>query len=509
MNLYSLPWVEIALLAPLLASLWARWLRDPESARRHSLIACGLTLAAACLAWFGHLSADDAAAPRDVLLNDPLFSLNDLSAPLLPLVALLYLLTALATLGAKVRRFSFSSMLVSEAILLATLSCRHSWLLVALLLAGTVPPLAELLMSRRPARVYAIYMALFAALLVGGQVLLTTAGGDPLQFNTGLLMLAAATLVRGGVFPVHSWMPDLFEHASFGTALLFVTPMVSTYATLRLVFPIAPDWVLHVLAALTLVTALYGAGMALVQRDARRLFAYFFLSHSSLVLFGVTMATPVGLTAALCGWIAVSLSMAGFGLTLRAIETRTGRLLLNDFHGLVSYTPRLAALFLITGLASIGFPGTIGFVGTELLVDGAAQTFPFAGIVIVLTAALNGLAVLYAYFRVFTGTRHEVSIDLRSRPPERFAVLVLSALILGGGLYPQPGVESRYRVAVQLTTQRGRSLTGEPPALVARAGGRDTVDRRSPGVAAVRPASRPGPTFHAPASTAVRPLLDR
>jgi NADH-quinone oxidoreductase subunit M len=178
------------------------------------------------------------------------------------------------------------------------------------------------------------------------------------------------------------------------------------------------------------------------------------LSHSSLVLVGLETATPIGLTGALCVWLAVALSLAGFGLTLRSIESRTGRLSLEGFHGLYEHTPGLAALFLVTGLASIGFPGTIGFIGVELLVEGAVQVNPLVGIAIVIVAALNGLAVLHVYFRVFTGCRHPASIDLQVRPQEQVAVLVLTALILGGGFYPQPGVASRYDVATQLIRHR-------------------------------------------------------
>jgi NADH-quinone oxidoreductase subunit M len=275
-------------------------------------------------------------------------------------------------------------------------------------------------------------------------------------------------------------MRDLFDHATFGTALLFVTPMIGTYAAMRLVFPIAPDWVLKGIASMSLATALYAAGMALVQRDARRLFCYLFLSHSSLVFVGLEMATAIGVTAALCTWISIGLSMAGFGLTLRAIEARTGRLSLDQFHGLAPHTPRLAALFLITGLASIGFPGTVGFVGADLLVESAVQLNPAVGIIVVVAAALNGLAVLHIYFRVFTGTRHSASIDLHSRVPERAAVLILSALILGGGLYPQPGVASRYAVARELVEQRAERLAAYQRRSGEGLAGREPTERWNP-----------------------------
>jgi NADH-quinone oxidoreductase subunit M len=161
------------------------------------------------------------------------------------------------------------------------------------------------------------------------------------------------------------------------------------------------------------------------------------------VLVGLELVTPIGLTGALCVWLSVGMSLSGFGLTLRAIEARTGELTLKKFHGLYDHTPVLAAFFLLTGLASIGFPGTIGFVGAELVLEGAVEVFPAIGFVVVLAAALNGIAVMHAYFRIFTGTRHTSSVSLCARKRERIAVLLLTLLIIGGGFFPQPGVRSR------------------------------------------------------------------
>src|SRR2546423_1816987 len=78
-------------------------------------------------------------------------------------------------------------------------------------------------------------------------------------------------------------------------------------------------------------------------------------------------------TGALAVWVSVALSLGGFGLTLRALEARFGRVSLAEFHGLYDHSPALAVCFLLTGLTSVGFPGTLGFVAAELLVDGAVQ----------------------------------------------------------------------------------------------------------------------------------------
>jgi NADH-quinone oxidoreductase subunit M len=303
-------------------------------------------------------------------------------------------------------------------------------------------------------------MGLSTLLLVVGWIWLSLSDRAGRVSELAVLLLAAGALVRSGVVPVHCWVTDLFEKGSFGTALLFVTPLTGAYALMRLVLPYAPNWLLSAVSLISLVTAVYAAGMALVQREARRFFCYLLLSHASLVLVGLVLATPIGIAGGLCVWLSVGMSLAGFGLTLRAVEARIGRVMLTEYHGLYEQMPILAGLYLLTGLSSIGFPGTVGFIGTEMLVDAAVGTSAWIGGAVVFAAALNGITVLHSYFRVFTGTRPTATISLAARPAERVAVIFLAALILGGGMIPQPGVHSRYRAAMELVSRR--SATGAP-----------------------------------------------
>src|SRR5579884_3445331 len=115
---------------------------------------------------------------------------------------------------------------------------------------------------------------------------------------------------------------------------------------------------------------------------------------------------------------------------------------------------RPAVCFLLTGLASVGFPGTLGFVSAELLVDGAVAANIYIGIAVVAAAALNGIAVVRAYFLFFTGARHASTVSLAIGVRERIAVLTLAALILGGGFFPQPGVMTRFRAAEEVLRER-------------------------------------------------------
>jgi NADH-quinone oxidoreductase subunit M len=213
-----------------------------------------------------------------------------------------------------------------------------------------------------------------------------------------------------------------------------------------------------------------------VQNDARRFFAYLFISHSSLVLAGLEIATPIGMTGALCIWLELGLSLGGLALTLRAVEARIGRISLDQYHGLFDHMPYLGSLFLLTGLASIGFPGGLTFVGMELLVEGTVEVYPVVGAMIVLAAAINGVALLRAYFRIFTGTRHIASVSIAARPAERFVAITLSALILVVGLWPNVAIRSRYHAANALLKIRQESgidavSLPTPPAL-------DSLDKR-------------------------------
>ncbi len=463
MNDLHLPWLELSVLVPLLGAGVVSRLRERDGACRLAAVFCGAALAlvvGGC--WDFLLLQTPQAHDRWDMLAEiagrDLVRVDHFNAPLLPLVALLYLLVAVATLRAKARRFSFTLMLLSESIALATFSCQDPWTLIALLVLGTLPPYLELRARQKPTRVYLLHMLLFALLLVLGWSIVELEDGRRLYSLAGFLPLVIALLIRNGIAPFHCWVTDLFEHGTFGSTLLYMSPMVGAYAVVRLLLPVGPDVPMRLLGLLSLATAVYAAGMALVQREARRFFCYLFLSHSALVLVGLETASLLGLTGALCLWLSVGLSLTGFGLTLRALEARRGPLSLVGFHGGYEQTPTLAICFLLTGLASIGFPGTFGFMGTELVVDDVVHTYPYVGAVVVIAAALNGIAVLKAYFLLFAGARHLALVELGARKRERWAVLTLATLILGGGLYPQPVVASRRQAAAEILHARQASL---------------------------------------------------
>jgi NADH-quinone oxidoreductase subunit M len=132
--------------------------------------------------------------------------------------------------------------------------------------------------------------------------------------------------------------------------------------------------------------------------------------------------------------------------TVLALEARRGRLDLSKHHGGYEQMPLLAASFLVLGLACTGFPGTLGFVGQELLIAGALIRFPTMGLLVVVASALTGIAVLRMYFSLFCGSGGRgIRLVLRRRE-----AIVLGALAVGllvAGLLPRSVVDSRVRAA--------------------------------------------------------------
>ncbi len=459
MRIPNLPWLELSIILALFGSVWVSQLKQAVQAARWGIIFTGLTFVTSCLAWLTFSLASPADAhevwsPSLALFGQKLFAVDQLSAALVPAIALLHFLTALATARTKMRNFSFSWSLVSEAIRLAMFTCQPGWILVGLLAISCVPPYIELVNRRKPTRLYVIHMGLFVGLLIIGWAGVQFSTGSALGLGISSVPLMLAILIRCGTVPMHCWVTDWFEHASFGNAILYATPLAGVLAAVRLVLPIAPGWILSGIAASSLVTAIYAAAMGTIQHETRRLFAYLFLSNTSLVLVGLEIHTELSFTASLCLWFSAIFSLGGFGLTLRAIESRFGRLTLTRFHGLYPNIPSLAVCFLLTGLACVGFPGTVGFIAAELLVDSAVEANPIIGMLVVIAGALNGIAVMRGYFSIFTGARHHTSISLKMVGRERVAVLTLVALILLGGIFPAPGVQTRVRAARQILQDR-------------------------------------------------------
>jgi NADH-quinone oxidoreductase subunit M len=220
---------------------------------------------------------------------------------------------------------------------------------------------------------------------------------------------------------------------------------------------------LRVFALLALGTAVYGAALALVQSSARRACGYLFMSQSALVMAGLDCTSVTALAGGLLVWLSAGLAFAGLARCVLVLEARRGRLDLTIYHGGYERMPVLAVAFLAMGLACTGFPGTLGFIGQELLVNGAVDAFPVMGFAVVAASALTGLAVLRMYFSLFCGrsdVRAHASLRLGLRPREAWTFLALVITLIGLGLAPRPLVDSRFAASEEILRQREQHRAG-------------------------------------------------
>ena len=137
---------------------------------------------------------------------------------------------------------------------------------------------------------------------------------------------------------------------------------------------------------------------------------------------------------------------------------RARRIGLDTYQGGYEQSPILATCFLLLGLAAVGFPGTLGFVSQELLLDGTMHVYPHVGILAALTTTLNGITVMRSYFHLFCGARTRYAPSQSMRPRERVALLGLLGVILIMGWMPQHFVESRWRAAQAILNARGPEI---------------------------------------------------
>jgi NADH-quinone oxidoreductase subunit M len=191
---------------------------------------------------------------------------------------------------------------------------------------------------------------------------------------------------------------------------------------------------------LGLCAILYGAWMALVQHDFRRLLAYSSISHLGFVVVGLFALNFQGLQGSLLTMINLGFSTAGLFFIAGFLYARQHTTHLSAFGGMATQTPLLASFFLLIGLASIGLPGTNGFVGEFLILLGAFKATWWFGAVAVLGVIFGAAYFLWYYERAMLGPLGKAVKDTMSDLHMREVVIAvsLSVMILWIGIYPSP-----------------------------------------------------------------------
>jgi NADH-quinone oxidoreductase subunit M len=464
--------VAACVVAPIVGSVILRFTERRIDPRIVAITAIATSLLAAmtAAAWW-HLGdgAPILRGPR--LAGGDLVHIDGLTALLLPYVAVVDLAIVLvaprrAFASAGVRR-----LLLGAAVTFATLATAHPAALTvlwAVSIGATTTTIRSTVGGRATARVYGRMMAVAIACMAIGTALLVAdppwIAGSGTTGAVGGWLVALAVMIRKGLIPFHSWYPALFSGASLATALVVTMPQVATYTAARLLVGHA-DGVPHelvVLANAALLTAAYGAALAVVQRDVRSLIGMLAMSQSAMVFAGLSGTVPTELCGALAVWVSSGLALTGIGLVAWALESRGGTISIETLQGRFADAPALAGFFLLFGLAALGFPGTLSFVADDLIIAGSLDDHVHAGVLVILTTVFAAIAVMRGWFRVFGGP---VTVDAPRHsilPRERVAFTSLLVILFGLGLWPGPFVHSLERVAASLLASRHHAASTVP-----------------------------------------------
>ncbi|MEX0935844.1 MAG: NADH-quinone oxidoreductase subunit M, partial [Gemmatimonadota bacterium] len=312
--------------------------------------------------------------------------------------------------------------------------------------------------------------------------------GTPLTLTEQLWLFAAFALafaIKVPLFPFHTWLPDAHVEAPTpgSVVLAAVLLKMGAYGLVRFVLPFFPEAATHPTVVTTMIVLgvigiVYAAWVAAVQPDAKKLVAYTSVAHMGFVVIGIFALNVNGLQGALMVMIAHGISTGALFLILGMLYERRKTRAISEFGGLARVAPMLATALVITALASIGLPGTSGFVGEFLALLGTFERYPvlagFATTGVIFAAYYMLPMVQRVLFNRLDNPENGKMADLSRRELTILGPLVALMIILG--VHPTPVLE-RMEPGVQAVVEWVEDGPGS--GALAAAGDSAAADRRA------------------------------
>jgi NADH-quinone oxidoreductase subunit M len=249
--------------------------------------------------------------------------------------------------------------------------------------------------------------------------------------------------IKVPMFPFHTWLPDAHVEApTAGSVILAgVLLKMGTYGFLRFSLPILPDgtkYFVPMMIVLSIIGIVYGALVAMMQPDMKKLVAYSSVSHLGFVVLGICAMNVNGVQGAMYQMLAHGVSTGGLFLIVGMLSDRRHTRLISEFGGLKAVMPRLTAAFMIITLASIGLPGLNGFIGEFLIMLGAFRWDPRYVVGAGLGVILSAVYMLWMFQRVYYGkVTHPENARLPDLLPHEWSSVVpLCVVALLMGVFP-------------------------------------------------------------------------
>ena len=257
------------------------------------------------------------------------------------------------------------------------------------------------------------------------------------------LAFFASFAVKIPMWPFHTWLPDAHVEAPTAGSVILAGVLLKMggYGFIRFslgILPEASEFFLPLIFSLSIIAIVYTSLVALAQKDIKKLIAYSSVAHMGIVTIGIFLANQQGLEGAMMQMLSHGVVSAALFLCVGVIYDRTHTRQIEFFGGLVNKMPQYATVFMIFTLASIGLPGTSGFIGEFLTILGAFQFSTFLAFFAATGIILSAIYMLYLYKRIFFGlldnNKLKEILDLELR--EKFIMIPLIVVIFLIGLFP-------------------------------------------------------------------------
>ena len=500
------PLLSVVTFLPLAGALFILMIRSPdpevvaENSRNMALLTSVFTFIASLGVWyyFERGSADFQFVERvewlpgfDIAYHMGVDGISMMFVLLSTLLTPICVLASWKSIKVRVKEYMISFLILET--MMVGMFCALDYMLFYIFFEGVLIPMFIIIgvWGSGERRIYAAFkfflftllgsvlmlLALLAMYLEAGTTdiptLLATDFSSSMQTWLWLAMFASFA-VKVPMWPVHTWLPDAHVEAPTAGSVILAGVLLKMggYGFLRFSIPMLPEateFFTPLVYALSIIAIIYTSLVALAQQDMKKLIAYSSVAHMGYVTIGMFTMTVQGIQGSIFQMLSHGIVSAALFLCVGVVYDRLHSREIARFGGLVNIMPKYAVVFMIFTLASVGLPGTSGFVGEFLSLVGAFAANTWVGALASIGVVLGAAYMLWLYRRVIFGelTKEDLKGMLDLGPREVAIFVPLIALVFWMGIYPSSFIDVMEASVDKLIADHQLALGHTVPAMLA------------------------------------------